>query len=61
MIYLQDAPANTTTYMIAGYTVIFGIMLIYLISLIVRRRNLQQDAEMLELLEDKDLAELNPG
>jgi hypothetical protein len=54
MIYLQDAPANTTTYMIAGYTVIFGIMLIYLISLIVRRRNLQQDAEMLESLEDKD-------
>jgi hypothetical protein len=40
--------------MIAGYTVIFGIMLIYLISLIVRRRNLQQDAEMLESLEDKD-------
>jgi hypothetical protein len=34
--------------------VIFGIMLIYLISLIVRRRNLQQDAEMLESLEDKD-------
>jgi hypothetical protein len=61
MIYLQDAPANTTTYMIAGYTVIFGIMLIYLISLIVRRRNLQQDAEMLESLEDKDGAELNPG
>ena len=61
MIYLQDAPANTTTYMIAGYTVIFGIMLIYLISLIVRRRNLQQDAEMLESLENKDSAELNPG
>ncbi len=54
MFFLQDAPANTTAYMIAGYTVIFGLMLIYLVSLIVRRRNLQQDAEMLEALEMKD-------
>jgi hypothetical protein len=57
MVYLQDVPANTTVYMIAGYTVIFGLMLIYLISLIVRRRNLQQDAEMLESLEKKDSAD----
>ena len=54
MLFLQDAPANTTAYMIAGYTVIFGLMLIYLVSLIVRRRNLQQDSEMLESLEKKD-------
>ena len=54
MIYLQDAPANTTTYMIAGYAVIFGLMLIYLVSLVVRRRNLEQDFEMLESLEKKD-------
>ena len=57
MLFLQDAPANTTVYMVAGYTVIFGFMLIYLISLIVRRRNLQQDAEMLESLEKQDSAE----
>jgi len=54
MLFLQDAPANTTAYMIAGYTVIFGLMLLYLVSLIVRRRNLQQDDEMLEALEMKD-------
>ena len=54
MLFLQDAPANTTSYMIAGYAVIFGLMLIYLVSLIVRRRNLQQDSEMLESLEKKD-------
>jgi hypothetical protein len=57
MLFLQDAPANTTIYMVAGYTVIFGFMLLYLISLIVRRRNLQQDAEMLESLEKQDSAE----
>ena len=51
MLFLQDAPANTLNYMIAGYVVIFGVMLLYLISLSIRRRNLSQD---LEILEDQD-------
>jgi hypothetical protein len=46
--FLQDGPANTSSYMIAGYAVIFGVMLIYLISLLVRQRNLQKDLEVLE-------------
>ena len=46
--FLQDGPANTTNYMIAGYVVIFGVMLIYLISLLIRGRNLQKDLEVLE-------------
>lgn len=45
---LQEGPANTTSYMIAGYTIIFGVMLIYLISLLVRQRNLNKDLEVLE-------------
>jgi hypothetical protein len=53
MLLLQDAPANTQTYMIAGYIVIFGVMLLYLISLYVRQRNLKQDLEILEDLEKK--------
>ncbi len=51
MVLLQEAPLETTGYMIAGFVVIFGVMLIYLISLYVRRRNLMQDAELLEELE----------
>lgn len=47
-MHLQEAPANTLNYMIAGYFVIFSIMLIYLVSLRLRRRNLQQDLEVLE-------------
>lgn len=47
-ILLQEGPANTTSYMIAGYTIIFGVMLIYLISLFVRQRNLNKDLEVLE-------------
>jgi hypothetical protein len=44
----QEGPANTTNYMIAGYAVIFGVMLLYLISLMVRQRNLQKDLEVLQ-------------
>jgi len=50
---LQDAPAETTGYMIAGYIVIFGVMLVYLISLMVRNRSLGQDLEVLEDLQQQ--------
>ncbi len=41
--------------MIAGYAVIFGVMLIYLVSLAVRNRNLKQDLDLLEELEKEGL------
>ena len=53
MTYLLDGPANTTNYMIAGYAVIFGAILIYLLSLYIRQRNLNQDMQVLDSLEDK--------
>jgi hypothetical protein len=45
---------ETTNYMIAGYAVIFGVMLVYLVSLFVRWRNLKQDVQILQELEDKE-------
>ena len=54
MEFLQSGPAETTSYMIAGYAVIFGLMFLYLISLIVRQNNLKQDIELLEELVDQD-------
>lgn len=51
---LQEGPAQTAGYMIAGYAVIFGVMLVYLITLVTRRRNLNQDLEMLEDLQRKE-------
>jgi CcmD family protein len=54
LLLLQDSPAETTGYMIAGYAVIFGLMLFYLISLVMRRRNLEQDLEVLEDLQKRD-------
>jgi hypothetical protein len=47
-------PMETTNYMIAGYTVIFGVMLVYLVSLVVRWRNLKQDAQVLQELDRKE-------
>ncbi len=52
MLFLQDAPANTTSYMIAGYAVIFGVMAFYLASIVIRFRNLKQEFEILQDLED---------
>ncbi len=49
----MEGPANTLNYMLAGYGVIFGIMLIYLGSLVVRYRNLRQEEEILQLAADK--------
>jgi len=49
---LQDGPAQTTNYMIMGYAVIFGLMLIYVASLYLRQRNLKQDLELMEELKD---------
>ncbi len=51
---LQQAPAETTRYMIAGYSVIFGVMFLYIVSLFVRDRNLKRDIEMLKELEQKE-------
>ncbi len=52
MLFNQQGPAETSVYMVAGYTVIFGFMLLYLVSLIVRRRRLAQDLAALEAMEE---------
>jgi hypothetical protein len=51
---LQQAPAETTRYMIAGYSVIFSIMLLYVISIFIRQRNLKRDIKTLDDLESKE-------
>jgi hypothetical protein len=51
---ILQVPAETTRYMIAGYSVIFSVMFIYLVSLFVRNRNLKRDLELLKELEQKE-------
>ncbi len=50
---LQEGPAQTANYMVAGYVVIFGVIALYLASLVVRTRNLSQDLETLQSLQEK--------
>ena len=47
----MNGPADTINFMIGGYAVIFSVMLIYLVSLVVRWRNLRQDEELIEQLD----------
>jgi hypothetical protein len=54
LILLQEGPAETTDYMILGFVVIFGAMLAHVVSLWVRRRNLQKDIELLDQLEKQE-------
>ncbi len=49
----MQGPADTYSYMIAGYVVIFGVILAYLASLVVRWRSLQREKSMLEEIDDK--------
>lgn len=50
---ILQAPAETTSYLIAGYAVIFGIMFLYIVSLVIRSRNLKRQLEMLRELDQE--------
>ena len=50
---IQTGPAQTEKYFILGYMVIFGVMALYYLSLVFRRRNSILDLETLEESEKK--------
>lgn len=52
-LFWLEGPPDTSGYMILGYSVIFGVLLLHLLSLSLRRRNLQQDLELLEELKGR--------
>jgi hypothetical protein len=52
-MFLLTGPAETTGYLILGYTVIFGVLFLHLASFVVRGRNLRRDLQMLEQFEKK--------
>jgi hypothetical protein len=54
MFFQVEPPAETLNYMIAGFVVIFGIMLIYVASLMARHRSLEQDAKALKDIETEE-------
>jgi len=49
----QQGPANTFNYMVLGFTVILGIMILFVASLMIRFHNLERDKGLLEEMEAK--------
>jgi CcmD family protein len=50
-MYLLDAPADTFNFMVLGYAVIFLTIGLFIVSLVVRSRNLKREIEMLDEIE----------
>ena len=46
---LQDTP-DTVNYLLAGYAILIGLLVLYVGSWAVRRRNLQKDLELIDSL-----------
>ena len=53
---IQPPPAETFGYMVLGFSVILGSMALFLISMVVRFRNLRRDLEVLEDMEAEENA-----
>jgi hypothetical protein len=51
-MFLQTQTPDTSGYMIAGYTVAFIVMGLYVLSLYLRNRNLKQEMQMLEEMDE---------
>ena len=47
-MFLQQAPAETFNYMVLGFSVIIGVLFVYIISILVRFRNLKKDMTLLQ-------------
>jgi len=45
--------ATSIKYMLAGYGVILGVLIIYVISLFIRSRNLKRDIQLLKEIQNK--------
>lgn len=50
---MEPTTADTFSYMVLGYGVILGAIGVFLISLMVRFRNLRRDLAMLQKLESR--------
>lgn len=55
-IWMQNGPAETTSYYIAGYVIFFTVICLYLVSFYVRNRNLKQEYNLLKDLENESEA-----
>ncbi|MBI3360662.1 MAG: hypothetical protein HY023_06080 [Chloroflexi bacterium] len=49
MLFQQTTP-NTINYMLLGFAVLLGLPLLYVLSFVLRQRNLEKDVELIEEL-----------
>ena len=54
VLLIQNAPIDSTPYLLLGYAIIGGVGLIYTISLYFRQRNLKRELEVLERLQQDE-------
>ena len=54
-MFFQEATPDTSGYMIAGYAITFLVMALYVASIYLRSRNLKQDMDMLNEMEEHTL------
>jgi hypothetical protein len=50
-MFLQQTPAETFNYMVLGFSVILGVLFVYIVSILVRFRNLKKDIALLQEIE----------
>lgn len=61
IMFFQEATPDTSGYMIAGYVITFVVLGLYVVSMILRNRNYQQDMSMLEEMEKESAkVQVNP-
>jgi hypothetical protein len=57
MLFLEGTP-DTVNYLLAGYAVLLGFPLLYILSWIYRRRGLKREREMLQTMQaEKEAAD----
>ena len=59
-MFFQEATPDTSGYMIAGYATAFIILAVYVASLYLRNRNLNQDMETIAEMQKPAAAEAPP-
>jgi len=53
-MYFFETTPDTSGYMIAGYTIAFVTMFLYVASLFIRFRNLNRDMSMLKEMDEEN-------
>lgn len=53
-MFFQETTPDTSGYMIAGFAVAFLVMALYVASIYLRRRNLDQDMTILQEMDKHD-------